>query len=140
MTVHLVKLAAGVRTPELLRTGMAVRAAAGSTAIRVMTANFPKRREELEDGGSLYWVTGGRICQRQPILGIEEAVRGDGRRVCSILLATDGLVDVCPTPRKAFQGWRYLEVKDAPDDLTAVGETGDLPENMVEELRSLGLL
>ena len=140
MAVHLIKLAAGVRTPELLRARMEARAAAGGKTVRVLTANFPKRREELENGGSLYWVTGGRIHQRQPIVGLEEAVRGDGRKACAILLSAGGLVDVCPAPRKAFQGWRYLEEKDAPADMATLGDTGDLPPSMVEELRSMGLL
>jgi hypothetical protein len=46
-----------------------------------------------------------------------------------------------PRPYRAFQGWRYLEPKDAPRDLDrAAPGARDMPENMRRELRQLGLL
>jgi hypothetical protein len=42
---------------------------------------------------------------------------------------------------RAFQGWRYLTVKDAPLDLTAAGAgVAAMPEQLRRELRELGLL
>jgi len=39
--------------------------------------------------------------------------------------------------RRPFQGWRYLEPKEAPPDLSAAGDT-DLPDELVKQLRELG--
>jgi hypothetical protein len=46
-----------------------------------------------------------------------------------------------PRPRAAFQGWRYLEAKDAPRDLSrAAPGAARMPEQMRRELQQLGLL
>ena len=46
-----------------------------------------------------------------------------------------------PRPFRAFQGWRYLEVKDAPRDLDrAAPGVGAMPEPLRRELRELGLI
>ena len=52
------------------------------------------------------------------------------------------LVPVMPTPRRAFQGWRYLEPDEAPADLTGRAAKGlaNLPPKMRKELAELGLL
>ena len=80
----------------------------------------------------------GQIRVRQRILGLER--REDEEGVwCSIMLGRR-LVRVQPRAHRAFQGWRYLEAKDAPADL-AKGEVADeLPEKLASELRALGLL
>ncbi|MFN3538372.1 MAG: DUF1489 family protein, partial [Brevundimonas sp.] len=36
-----------------------------------------------------------------------------------------------------FQGWRYLEAKDAPTDLTTA-EATDLPQDLAQALREMG--
>jgi hypothetical protein len=50
---------------------------------------------------------------------------------------------VVPTPRRAHQGWRYLEAADAPADIDGAAP-GDgmaaLPAGLVRELQSLWLL
>jgi hypothetical protein len=45
-----------------------------------------------------------------------------------------------PMPRRAFQGWRYLEAKDSPRDL-ALARRGDdrLPEPLALALAEIGL-
>ncbi len=46
-----------------------------------------------------------------------------------------------PRPYRAFQGWRYLAVKDAPRDLDKVAKgAAAMPEKMRRELRELGLM
>jgi hypothetical protein len=46
-----------------------------------------------------------------------------------------------PRPWRAFQGWRYLEPKDAPRDLDrAAPGAKNMPETLRRELRELGLL
>ena len=39
---------------------------------------------------------------------------------------------------RIFQGWRYLEVKDAPPDIGA-GDASDMPAELAAELRELGI-
>ena len=51
------------------------------------------------------------------------------------------VVPVEPRPWRAFQGWRYLADKDAPRDLTRIGQgLRAMPEEMRRELRDLGLI
>jgi hypothetical protein len=52
------------------------------------------------------------------------------------------IVPVRPVPRRAFQGWRYLDPADAPDDLGSKSSYsgGDLPPALRRELAALGLL
>ena len=139
--LHLVKLCVGVTDVAHLRGLQVARIAAGQVLCH-RTRNFPRRANELRDGGSLYWVIAGAIVVRQPIVDIVEDVLADGRRCAAILLAAE-LAPVAGRPMKAFQGWRYLAADDAPADLTAgneaAGEAG-LPDAMRRELRKLGLL
>ena len=104
------------------------------------TRMVPKRGEELIDGGSLYWVVRGQIACRERILDIRPFTDKDGVGRCRIVL--DGkVVLVEPRPRAAFQGWRYLEPRDAPRDLSrAAPGAARMPETMRRELRELGLL
>jgi hypothetical protein len=100
----------------------------------------PKRADELTDGGSLYWVIRGEVTCRERILDIRPFTDKDGVGRCRIVM--DGKpVLVEPRPRAAFQGWRYLEHKEAPRDLArAAPGASRMPEAMRRELRELGLL
>ena len=104
------------------------------------TRMVPKRADELTAGGSLYWVIRGQISCREKILAIRPFTDKDGIGRCRVVL--DGkVVLVEPRPRSAFQGWRYLEAKDAPRDLSrAAPGAAKMPEQMRRELRELGLL
>ena len=73
----------------------------------------------MVDGGSVYRVFKGVILCRQRILAVSTVGEGVAAR-CEITL-DETLVRVAPTPRRAFQGWRYLDPKDAPPDLDAGG-------------------
>jgi hypothetical protein len=104
------------------------------------TRMYPKREADLLDGGSLYWVIKGNVQCRQKIIDLRPVTGNDGIARCQIVLDHT----VFPTqwqPRRAFQGWRYLETKDAPADLQE-GQKGLLamPRALREELASLGLL
>lgn len=145
MTLHLVKLCVGVREPKELtrwqkKRRAERRAKGGPDGIFHFTRNTPKRGEEILAGGSLYWVMAGVIKVRQRIIGFDAVTDKDGEPRCRIRLHHK-LVPVVPTPMRAFQGWRYLEAKDAPRDLATLGkEVAKLPPKMVAELRALGLL
>jgi hypothetical protein len=101
----------------------------------VHTRQTPKRAAEILDGGSLYWVFKGQILIRQRVLAIETIPAGSRKR-CEILL-DDEMIATAPQPRRAFQGWRYFETKDAPPDLTN-GDAPSLPQDLARQLREIG--
>jgi hypothetical protein len=139
MTTHLIKLAVGIRDVEHLRAAQLDRAEArGEPDIRrAFTRHKPVRPDVVD--GSLFWVIQGVIRVRQRLLGFDQDVDTDGRRYCLFRLDPE-LVLVVPTPRGPFQGWRYLSPDAAPADLT-MGPDGELPpDEMLKELRSLGLI
>ena len=106
---------------------------AGPEAL-MTTRYLPNRHEEMI-GGSLYWIIEHAIVARSEILGFEQ--REDRR--WTIRLAPR-LVLVHPRAKRAHQGWRYLEEKNAPPDL-ADGEIASdaMPGRLVRELSKLGL-
>ena len=139
MTVHLKKLSVGSASLASLREWQAARLAAGMELIHV-TRNTPRRGQEVLDGGSIFWVIKGVMCARQPITELRAMQRADGRPACGIVLAPD-LIAVGPLRVRIFQGWRYLETKDAPADSPVGADTGEaIPAEMAAELRELGLL
>ena len=87
------------------------------------------------DGGSLYWVFKGVILIRQRLAAIETIGEGAQRR-CEILL-DPAMIATAPQPRRAFQGWRYLETPDAPVDFGEAAH-GDLPVELARKLREAG--
>jgi len=146
MTVHLVKLCVGCDSVDDLAAWQKQRRAELKRAKRRpelyhRTFQTPKRRDELVDGGSLYWVVKGVILVRQRIFDLREGTKDDGSPCCLIMLRNE-LVPVRPAPRRAFQGWRYLEPDDAPPDLkgAAGGGIAAMPPKMRRELADLGLL
>ncbi|MEL7114985.1 MAG: DUF1489 domain-containing protein [Pseudomonadota bacterium] len=107
---------------------------------RHTTRMWPKREADILDGGSIYWVIKGVILGRQRIVRFDEVRRHDGVRMCSLILDRD-LVRVAPTPKRAFQGWRYLDPKDAPPDLSPHRlDEEPLPPDMSAELAKIGVL
>ena len=145
MTVHLVKLCVGIDSVEHLREWQANRrselARAGKPAVSChRTAHMPRRRDDVLDGGSLYWVIKSFVLVRQRIVDLRPDKKDDGTKCCGIVLDPD-LVATRPQPRRAFQGWRYLEAADAPADVQTLAEVGeDIPPGMREELRELRLI
>ena len=134
MPLNLIKLCVGADSPEDLRVWREARAKAGHKPI-VHTRQTPKRVAELLDGGSLYWVFRGVILIRQRIAAIETL--GDGaQRRCEILL-DEAMIPTAPQPRRAFQGWRYLDSADAPADFGEAAE-GDFPVDLARRLREAG--
>jgi hypothetical protein len=65
-----------------------------------------------------------------------DTIAEGARNRCEILLA-DGLIATTPQPRRAFQGWRYFEAKDAPADLSS-GEAATMPQDLARQLREIG--
>ena len=129
-TLHLTKVAFGCRTLEALQKRVEARSHGGE--MRVTTRMRPKRMDELI-GGSLHWIVRHRIIGRQQILRFED--RKDGRIdiVCAAELAI-----VPPLPKRAHQGWRYLETEVSGEpDPTGVA---DLPPRLYGKLAALALV
>jgi hypothetical protein len=145
MALHLIKLCVGAESIDDLREWVSERAlisiAAGLEPHSVHTTRmFPKRRDDILDGGSLYWVIKGQVKARQPIIGIQEVDCADGIKRCDLILGPE-VIETVMQPKRPFQGWRYLDPKDAPKDLHKAGSgLEDLPEHMKRELAELGLL
>jgi hypothetical protein len=114
-------------------------ARAGRDTLDHTTRMFPRRRDEILPGGSLYWVVRGFILLRMPISDLVPVRGRDGIERCRIEFAPR-IILVQPTPRRAFQGWRYLEAADAPRDLPKSQGTAAIPSKMRRELAELGLL
>ncbi len=136
--LHIVKLCVGVTEVEELERWVAG-TRKGRDTLDHVTRSFPRRHGEILPGGSLYWVIRGMILCRQPIKSFE-VVRGeDSIDRCRMNFAAE-IVHVRPVPRRAFQGWRYLEEADAPQDLRKGELPSDMDEAMRRELASLGLI
>lgn len=142
MKLHLIKLCVGVDSIEDLREWQTERLAqlkkrGQKLELKHTTRMVPKRREELLDGGSLYWVIKGYMSVRQPLIDIRPFVDKEGVSRCHLVYDKE-MVLVAPRPRRAFQGWRYLVAKEAPPDVGKAGK--GLPEKLQRELAELGLL
>ena len=136
MTVHLKKLSVGSASVDGLRALQAQRLANVGRLIHI-TRNRPRRVEELLNGGSIYWIIKGVMTARQAIVDFVEAERADGSPACGIVLSPE-IVNVVPTRMRIFQGWRYLEVADAPIDIGTDNDE-NMPSEFFAELRELGI-
>ncbi len=144
MTVHLIKLCVGAESVEDLQgwieQRLALARAAGLPAEQKHTTRMvPKRREDLLDGGSLYWVIKGQVQARQTLLDIRPFTDDDGINRCHLVLDST-LHLTAMQPRRPFQGWRYLQPKDAPADIRQGAADEAMPEDMRRDLSELGLL
>lgn len=101
---------------------------------------YPKRFKELINGGSIYWVIKGKLCMRQKILNIERFTDIDNIKRCKFELDDDLFLTI-PFKERPFQGWRYLEKKDTPEDIKKFNINNFDDENkIVSELHDLGLV
>ena len=134
--LHLVKMAVGAADVEELRRFRAQRYAERGVSW-VYTRNHPRRTEAVLDGGSLYWVVKGQIAVRQRLLALKPVVR-QGVPCCGLVYDPE-LIATVRRHRDPFQGWRYLDPKDAPPDARDLKGL-NLPEALKIELAELGLL
>jgi hypothetical protein len=137
MPLHLIKLAVGIDDIEHLRRVRAARAAEREGGW-VYTRNHPRRAVEVLAGGSIYWIIRGQIRVRQLVTGLRNEWDENGRRYCLIDVDRN-LVPTLSRSCRPFQGWRYLAPEAAPPDRAAPGAL-PLPDQMLTELRALGLL
>jgi hypothetical protein len=132
MPLHLTKVAYGASSFEDLHDWFAGR---GEEAL-VTTRYLPKRHAEILDGGSLFWIFKHQLVARSPILRFGEAEGGKTHIVIGARM-----IAVHPQPRRAHQGWRYLEDDAAPRDWPGRELGGELmPAALIGELAKLGLV
>jgi hypothetical protein len=132
--LNISKVAVGCSNLEALRRRQAGRIV--DERVPILTRFRPKRADELV-GGSIYWIIKHQVAARQAITGF--GLDEDSRRTI-ITLAPD-LVPVRPQPRRAHQGWRYLDPADAPRDLGAGdSEVLELPPELLSRLSALALI
>ena len=140
-TINLVKLSVGTDKVETLADWQASPMAQTRDGLpRHITRMWPKRGKELLNGGSIYWVIKGVILCRQRVLRLDEVTDSDGIRRCAIV-SDPQLVPVAAVPKRAFQGWRYLQTTDAPPDLSQARPHDDaLPPELQAALANIGIL
>ena len=130
MPLHMTKIAYRSGSVDNLRRWVE----AGERA-EMTTRYLPKRHEEMA-GGSLYWILDHTIKARSPIRSFEQ--RKDGRWT---IWLEPRLILVHPTPKRAHQGWRYLDGENAPRDLAEGEDVGDMmPGRLAGKLQKLGLI
>jgi hypothetical protein len=139
--INLIKLCVGAESVrDLTDWQKSPRAKGPDGHPRHVTRMWPRRAEEVLAGGSLYWVFKGVVLCRQRILRLDEVDRGDGIPRCGIVLDPEA-VPVAATPRRPFQGWRYLAPEDAPRDLPkGRAEEEVLPPALQSALAEIGVL
>ena len=135
VTLHLIKLCVGCDTvDELLAWRESLRVSGQPWILR--TRQTPKRGAELTDDGSLYRVYKGFILSRQRILRVDTIGAGPEKRCEMVLAETITLTQ--PTPRRPFQGWRYLRIEDAPPDIDDLTGQSNMPAALALRLREIG--
>ena len=131
-TLHLTKVAVSCASVETLERRNLQRTVDGE--VRIATRMRPKRAEELI-GGSLHWIVKHRLVAAQRILRFDD--RKDGR--IDIVLAAE-LVAIPPVPKRAHQGWRYLEQAALAPERADDGGLGALPPSLYGRLSALALV
>jgi hypothetical protein len=139
--MHLIKLSVGTQSVESLTEWHKKPRAQGADGLpRHITRMWPKRRDEVLGGGSIFWVIQGHIRCRQRILRFDEVIGEDGIRRCAFVLEPQ-LVRTTIVKRRPFQGWRYLAPGDAPADLAGARPSEEaLPSGLSAALADIGVL
>jgi hypothetical protein len=141
MKLHLSRVAYGCATLAELELRISARAAQSGADVPLgLTTRYQPKRWPETIGGSLYWIIAHQIVARSPLVGYAEAGDwGDGKQRTDILIAPQ-IILVRPQAKRAHQGWRYLESKDAPADLSVSCDTQSMPTELVQALSNLGLV
>ena len=132
MPLNISKVAVGCASLDSLRARQAQRLTDG--IVPIVTRFRPKRADELV-GGSIYWIVKHRLVACQQILRLEDRTDGRIDIVCSA-----ELILIPPSPKRAHQGWRYLEEESAPSADGDGSGIADLPPRLYGKLATLALV
>jgi hypothetical protein len=129
--LHLTKVAFGCTSLEHLAERLELR----GDFVRLTTRYRPKRYEEII-GGSLFWILKHKLVGRSEIVAFDDA---EGGKTDIVIKAR--VIATVAQPKRAHQGWRYLEAANAPRDLGEGAEGADeLPAALAGELAAMGLI
>jgi hypothetical protein len=129
--LHMTRVAFGCASLD----DLVARLAARGETVRLTTRYRPKRHAEIVSG-SLYWILKHRLIGRSEVLGFEESEGGK-----TDIVIRGKVIPTIAQPKRAHQGWRYLEAADAPADLGAgVAGIEDLPAGLAGDLAAIGLI
>ena len=132
-SLNISKVAVGCASFDALRRRQELRLTGG--IVPVVTHFRPKRADDLI-GGSIYWIVKHRITARNRIVGFAE---DEDRR--TVICLDPKLVPVRAFPKRAHQGWRYLDAADAPQDFDGDDEgLAALPPGLALRLSALALI
>ncbi len=134
MTIHLVKLCVGAESIDDMIAWQQRQMKTLPNPVH-HTRMYPKRAEELLQGGSIYWVVKRAIRFRQTITDIRKVDDRDGRSLCELHFDPE-LVLTYAQPKRPFQGWRYLKPEEAPRDLKSGEAAVDIPPNLDAALKA----
>ncbi len=134
MPLNMTRIAFGAKSAAHLRERLEGNAHDGE--VRLTTRYLPKRHAEMV-GGSLFWILNHTLIGRSPLLGFMD--NGEGR---TWIRLRPRLIPVRAHPKRAHQGWRYLEQADAPPDRAEGDADGrdEMPGRMLGELMKIGLV
>lgn len=138
--VNILKLCVGADSIEDLEDWQRSQAPHWPPGVAIhVTRMWPKRKDEVLAGGSLYWVIKGAVLARQKIVGLKRVDGGDGVQRCALVLDRE-VIRTEAAPRRPFQGWRYLDPADSPPDLPKGRQREEpLPEHLARALAEIGL-
>jgi hypothetical protein len=132
--LHLTKVAFGAASLDILAERLRLRGEDGP--VFLTTRYLPKRHDEIAGEGSLFWIIKHRLVARSLILSFGEA---EGGRVA--INIDPALRLVRAQPKRAHQGWRYLEGPDAPPDLGGdASGMAEMPHALMGKLAELALI
>ena len=139
--INLIKLSVGSESYDDIAAWQSTKRAQTTDGLpRHVTRMWPKRGDEILNGGSIYWVIKGVVTCRQRIVRLDEVIGSDGIRRCAIVSDPE-LVRVQSALKRPFQGWRYLKPADAPPDLPKGRSAEDpLPVELNRALAEIGVL
>ena len=130
--LHMTRVAVGCADYPALQARIANYAQGGE--IRFTTRFKPKRADELI-GGKLHFIVKHTLVGRVEILRFED--RSDGR---IDIVCVSQLERIHPQPKRAHQGWRYLDGSEAPKGIDESDGLADLPPELYRELAELSLI
>tara|TARA_A100001011_G_scaffold239346_1_gene247324 strand:+ start:425 stop:838 length:414 start_codon:yes stop_codon:yes gene_type:complete len=133
--INLKKLAVGINSLEELKDFQILKLKKNNE-IFVKTKNTPKRKPEILDGGSLYWIIKNRFAIRQLVIDIRENISYEGKKYCLIILDRK-IIQVEKISQRPFQGWRYLKLNNSPKDIN-LNLRKKIPEELSNHLSEIG--
>ncbi|MCY4303353.1 MAG: DUF1489 domain-containing protein [Aestuariivita sp.] len=139
-SLNLIKLCVGAGSiQDLIDWQITPQAKGHDGKPRHVTRMWPRRFDELLNGGSLFWVIKGHILCRQKLIRFDEVIGLDGIKRCGIVLDPQ-LIKTHAVPKRPFQGWRYLKSIDAPFDLSnQLEEENAFPAELERSLNNIGI-